>query len=130
MIQQLRREIGIVAESDYTVLITGETGAGKELVARAVHAASWRRDDALIYVNCAALPETLAESELFGDTEVQPPVSPQRPLREATLDFQRAMIRRALQEHNGSRAGAARALGMHRSNLHHLAARLGLRDES
>jgi anaerobic nitric oxide reductase transcription regulator len=65
-IQRLNREIELVAQSDFTVLITGETGVGKELVARGLHAASPRRDAALIYVNCAALPESLAESELFG----------------------------------------------------------------
>ena len=319
LLQQLRREIELVAQSDYTVLITGETGAGKELVARAVHTASRRRDDALIYVNCAALPETLAESELFGHvhgaftgaiadragkfevadggtllldevgelpltmqpkllrvlqegeiqrvgsdtprrvdvrvlaatnrdlddevragrfradlfhrlnvyplrvpplrerpedialltgyfcdlarrrlglgpvrvsaealdalqayawpgnvrelenvlsrvvlkaaagvargavivlqrahlgsdlavahngasivTEPQPTSAAQQPLRDATLDFQRDMIRRALQAHAGNWSAAARALGMHRSNLHHLASRLGLREE-
>jgi anaerobic nitric oxide reductase transcription regulator len=48
------------------VLITGETGVGKELVARAVHNASERRAEPMLYVNCAALPETLADSELFG----------------------------------------------------------------
>ncbi|MDX2171114.1 MAG: nitric oxide reductase transcriptional regulator NorR [Deltaproteobacteria bacterium] len=64
--QRLRSEIELVARSDFTVLITGESGVGKELVARALHAASARREAALIYVNCAALPETLAESELFG----------------------------------------------------------------
>ncbi len=62
----LRQEIDIVAGSDLTVLINGETGTGKELVARAVHAASDRREEPMLYVNCAALPETLAESELFG----------------------------------------------------------------
>lgn len=65
----LRREIDLVARSDFTVLVLGETGVGKELVARAIHAASDRRDDPLLYLNCAALPETLAESELFGHTK-------------------------------------------------------------
>ncbi|WP_437626872.1 nitric oxide reductase transcriptional regulator NorR [Sorangium sp. So ce1151] len=64
--QKLRDEIALVGPSDLTVLITGETGAGKELVARAVHAASARRREPLLHVNCAALPESVAESELFG----------------------------------------------------------------
>jgi anaerobic nitric oxide reductase transcription regulator len=65
-VARVRREIELVARSDFTVLITGETGVGKELVARAVHLASGRRSQPLIHVNCAALPESLAESELFG----------------------------------------------------------------
>jgi anaerobic nitric oxide reductase transcription regulator len=62
----LRREIDLVAHSDFTVLVLGETGVGKELVVRAIHKASERRDGPMLYLNCAALPETLAESELFG----------------------------------------------------------------
>jgi anaerobic nitric oxide reductase transcription regulator len=63
---QLRREIMLVAKSDFTTLILGETGVGKELVARAIHQQSTRSAVAMLYLNCAALPEHLAESELFG----------------------------------------------------------------
>lgn len=63
---RLRREIEIVAGSDLTVLVLGETGTGKELVARAVHSGSRRGGEPLLYLNCAALPESVAESELFG----------------------------------------------------------------
>jgi anaerobic nitric oxide reductase transcription regulator len=65
-LQRVREELELVAPSDFAVLITGETGVGKELVARAVHQQSRRREQPLIHVNCAALPETIVESELFG----------------------------------------------------------------
>jgi len=64
--QNVYKLIGRVAGSDATVLITGESGTGKELVAQVLHRSSNRRDGPFIAVNCAALPETLLESELFG----------------------------------------------------------------
>jgi len=64
--QDVLRQLELVARSKSTVLITGETGTGKELAARAIHARSAQRDMPLIKVNCAAIPEALLESELFG----------------------------------------------------------------
>jgi DNA-binding NtrC family response regulator len=65
-LRRLREQIARVAPADTTVLIQGETGTGKELVARAIHEASTRRKRLLVKVNCAAIPRELVESELFG----------------------------------------------------------------
>ncbi len=65
----LMRQIDVVAPTDATVLLTGESGTGKDVVARALHHASARRDRPLVTVNCAAIPAGLAESELFGHEE-------------------------------------------------------------
>jgi two-component system nitrogen regulation response regulator NtrX len=65
-IRRLREQIGTAAPSNGRVLIEGENGSGKELVARAIHALSARRDRPFVEVNCAAIPEELIESELFG----------------------------------------------------------------
>ena len=64
--RKLFETMSLVSPTDATVLITGESGTGKELIANAIHLNSSRKDRPLIKVNCAALPETLLESELFG----------------------------------------------------------------
>lgn len=65
-IQSIWKIIGLVANTDATVLLNGETGTGKELIAKALHNGSTRKDKMLIIVNCAALPSELIESDLFG----------------------------------------------------------------
>lgn len=66
VMMRLRREAETVGKTDLPVLVLGETGVGKELVARHIHMHSTRSDKPMVQVNCAALPESLAESELFG----------------------------------------------------------------
>src|SRR6266536_1827603 len=65
-LQQVLVRVAKVAPTDSTVLVTGETGTGKELIARAIHKASKRSDRAFVSVNCAAIPPSLIPSELFG----------------------------------------------------------------
>src|SRR5262249_29835429 len=64
--KQIENQIARVAATNATVLIRGESGAGKELIARAIHFSSLRRDGPFVCLNCAALTETLLESQLFG----------------------------------------------------------------
>lgn len=68
-IKKVLTSVKMVADTDSIVLITGESGTGKELVARAVHAAGVRQDKPFITVDCAVIPDTLLESEMFGHTK-------------------------------------------------------------
>src|ERR1700733_3808537 len=69
LMTELRSRVSRIAETNFTVLVEGESGAGKELVARALHQGSPRRRGPFVPVNCAALVETLLEAELFGIEE-------------------------------------------------------------
>lgn len=66
LMQQLLDQASMIAKRDVSVLITGASGAGKELLAQAIHEASPRKDNAFVPINCGAMPEALLESELFG----------------------------------------------------------------
>ena len=65
-INKIKNETKRIAQSSSTILLTGESGVGKDMFARAIHAASPRAGHAFVKVNCTAIPETLLESELFG----------------------------------------------------------------
>jgi two-component system response regulator AtoC len=118
--RQVYRLIEKVAAADVPVLIRGESGTGKELVARAIHVASGRRQGRFVAVNCAAVPETLIESEIFGHEKGAFTGAAARriglleqaqggsffldEISEATLPFQ-AKLLRALQERTVTRVG-------------------------
>ena len=122
---RLLDQVGQVAGTDSTVLIQGETGTGKELIARAIHGRSQRRERPLIKVNCAALPRELVESELFGHEKgAFTGATQQRRGRfeladggtlfldevgELPLDIQ-AKLLRALQEQEFERVGGSKTL--------------------
>ena len=72
LISQLKQLALQVAETDITVLIIGETGSGKEVLARFIHTNSLRADKSFIPVNCGAIPAGILESELFGQKEHSP----------------------------------------------------------
>ncbi len=66
---KIKEKVLKIANSPSSVLITGETGTGKELIAKAIHYSSNRKDNPFVPINCANIPETLFESELFGYEE-------------------------------------------------------------
>src|SRR5262249_32596148 len=118
-------KVPLVADTDATVLVSGETGTGKELIARAVHAASRRAQRPLIKVNCGALPSGLIESELFGHERGAFTGATQRrigrfelatggtifldEIGELPLDVQATLLR-VLQEHEFERVGGSTTL--------------------
>ena len=92
-LRELRRTVELGAAIDVPVLLLGESGTGKSLVARLVHARGPRRERPFVAINCAALPESLFESELFGHRKgaftgaynvAQHPAGPDHPLRALT----------------------------------------------
>ena len=74
VLQQVVNTAGIIANTDVTVLIEGDTGTGKELLAQALHKSSPRHQRDFVAVNCAALPDALAESQLLAIKKVRLPV--------------------------------------------------------
>jgi transcriptional regulator with PAS, ATPase and Fis domain len=125
--RQVQSFIARVAKTDSTVLIRGESGTGKELVARAVHRNSDRADKPFVAINCAAIPETLLESELFGHEKgaftgaIATKKGKLEVAENGTIFLDeigelaptlQAKLLRALQEHEFERVGGTRTLKM------------------
>ncbi|MCG6893196.1 MAG: sigma-54 dependent transcriptional regulator [Desulfobacteraceae bacterium] len=125
--QQLRKQIEKVASTDAWILITGENGTGKELVARTIHQLSPRSDKPFVDVSCAAIPEEIIESELFGHEKGAFPGATAKKLGKFELASQgtlfldeigdmswktQAKILRVLQEQKYQRVGGSRTLDL------------------
>jgi two-component system nitrogen regulation response regulator NtrX len=123
--QELRKQIDQAAPTDAWILITGENGTGKELVARTIHNLSTRADKTWVDVNCAAIPDSMIDSELFGHEKGTVPDNPQKKLgkfeiaNNGTLFFDeigdmnlstQAKILRVLQEKQFQRLGSSRTI--------------------
>src|SRR4029078_12942790 len=125
VLKRVLQEVETVAATDSTVLINGETGTGKELIARAIHNISPRRERTLVKVNCAAIPTGLLESELFGHEKGAFTGAIDRRIgrfelahkgtifldevEDIPLDLQSKLLR-VLQEHEFERLGSSRTL--------------------
>ena len=106
-IEALRSIIRRVADTDLAVLILGENGTGKEVVAQSIHYLSRRRDQPFVAVNCAAIPETLAESELFGHEKGRLHRRPREPAGQVRAGRRRHAVSRRDRRPEPQRPGEA-----------------------